>query len=672
VRGGGRVVLDGPGPLSEALGIRSEKRDIKVNDVVDLQYGYDDPNHFIKKADYKWNPAADVTRFRVERPISTYAQDKDSELPVAVLGQFGQGRFIYLGSRLDPVTQYGYTRYPYFVHYLRDGFDIRLPVQQPQLELYFDPGISKVNVDSNVAVWRKLGVRSLYIAAYQFWPSWSYNYQHLIDICHKNGILAYAWFELPHVSVKFWQEHPEWQAKTATGEKAGEGKVGWRYHMDLDIPECQDAVFDFVEDLIKKYPWDGVNIAELNYDSKGPEEPKTYMPMGDSSRSAFRALGGFDPLLLLDQKSPYFWKQNPKALERFEEFRSQRVVAWHRALLERLTPIAQEKGMEIIVTMLDSLHSPTVNRATGVDSHMILSLMDQFPFTLQVEDPSHFWAESPDRYVRFGKTYLKLVRDPNRLMFDINVIPDRDLTRSHSPTPTMAGIELEQSLVFASQSSGRAAIYSEGTIPFEDLQTLSRVLAHSATVDRRWKTWVTQSDQSVMLNTPGRWRNFRVDDNIWPGWGENDVILPAGTHRITAFEKQYRLFDTTALDLRLMRITGNLESLLPTKRGLTLVYNSYPRTVALFNRRPFAIMLDGQPLEEPIAYSTGLWSVRLPRGRHKVEALADSTASVILDTASLYSSSLIVVFGGVACGFMVLLYLSILARRAVGRRRTSG
>ncbi len=665
VRGGGRVVLDAPGRLGKALGIKAEKRSIKVDKVVDLHYGYDDPFH--RAGQYRWNPPADVTRFALQRPISTYAEDKDSEMPVAVLGGYGQGRFLYLGSRLDPITEYGYTRFPYFIHYVRDGFNVRLPLQRPQLELYFDPGISKSNIDSSVAVWRKLGVRALYIAAYQLWPTWEYNYQHLIDICHKNGILAYAWLELPHVSMKFWNDHPEWQALTATGDKAGGGVVGWRYHMDLDIPECQDAAFDFVEDLLRKYPWDGVNIAELNYDSKGPADPKSYLPMGESSRSAFRALGGFDPKLLFDENSGYYWSDNPKALKKFEEFRSQRVLAWHRALLERITPIAQQQGMEIIVTMLDSLHSPTLTRDTGVDSHMILSLMDQFPFTLQVEDPAHFWAESPDRYKRFANTYLKLVRDRNRLMFDLNVIPDRDLTNSHSPTPTMAGIELAQSLIFAGMASGRAAIYSEGTISPADLEVLSRVLAHNAHVELRRRTWVTESDQSIQLNTPGRWQDFRVDDKIWPGWGENDVMIPAGKHRIIAYEKQFGFFDTTALDLRLLRITGNLESLIPTKGGLEFTYSSYPRTLALFNRQPLEIIVDGNPVKQDALFSAGIWGVRLPRGRHRVEVVADSTASVIVDTASLYSSSLIVIFGGVACGFMVLLYLSILARRALGR-----
>jgi hypothetical protein len=77
--------------------------------------------------------------------------------------------------------------------------------------------------------------------------------------------------------------------------------------------------------------------------------------------------------------------------------------------------------------------------------------------------------------------------------------------------------------------------------------------------------------------------------------------------------------------------------------------------------------VDGQPYPDQILSHAGLWSVRLPRGRHRVDVLADSTAMVILDKASLYGSTLIVVFGTVACGLMLLIYFSILGRRAIGR-----
>ena len=667
VREGGRLVLEGPNPLCESLGVTPEKRSLKIREVEDLLYGYQD---YLAR-DATWNPPVEVPRFNARNRILVYTQDKESEMPLAVLLRAGRGRVLYMGARLDPITPLGYTRFPYFVRYVIEGFDLKLPVQRGQVELYYDPGGSKrqgADIDRRAEEWRRMGVRAIYVGAYQFWPKYTYNYEHLIDVCHKNGILVYAWFELPHVSVKFWEDHPEWRAKTVTQALKPtdkDGIVGWRYHMDLDIPECRDAAFGFVEELLRKYPWDGVNIAELNYDTdNGPENPASYLPMGAPARAAFKALGGFDPIQLFTPDSPHYWKTNPAALTKFDEFRTQRVIAWHRALLERIAPLAQERDLEVILTMLDSLHSKTVTRDTGVNSHAMLSLMDQFPFTLQVEDPAHFWADSPDRYKRFTDTYLKLVRDPRRLMFDINVVPDRDIDKSHSPTPTMVGTELAIALLNASRASGRAAIYSEGTLPPIDVQMLPRILASNTTVERRWNSWITESDRSILLSAPGQWQSFRVDDQVWPGWGENEVFIPKGQHTITAAERRFSFLDTSALDLRLLRFTGNLDTLAPNERGIEFSYDSMMRTLALFNRQPFEIRVDGKPYNEPAVHYSSHWSVRLPRGLHKVEVIADSTASVILETTSLYSSSLIVIFGGVACGLMALIYMAILVRRA--------
>jgi uncharacterized protein YdaL len=678
VRGGGNLVLDGYCRLGELLGIRAEGRKVRVAEVEDVEFKKEQQTLI-------WNPPVIVDRYSVQNPIAVYAHDRDSELSMCSLIQYGKGRLLYLAAPLDPDTALGYARFPYFIHHVMKGFGLRLPLQQSQMELYFDPGVRDRDVDiERLAIeWRKLGVRAIHAAAFQFWPAWSLDYGRLIDICHKNGILVYAWFELPHVSKKFWEEHPNWRAKTATGAEAsgGEGGASWRFHMDLDIPECQDAAFDFVDDLLKKYPWDGVNIAELNYDTKnGPENPNNYIPMGATTRSAFKALGGFDPILLFDSESPYFWEHNPKAMKKFNDYRSQRVLAWHRALLERITPVVQEKDMEMIVTMLDSLHSSTVMRDTGVDSHLIVSLMDQFPFTLQVEDPAHFWAKSPNRYKQFADTYLKLVRDPNRLMFDINVV-DRELDHSKSPSSLAVGTELARTLLSAAEASGRVGIYCEGTIPIADLQTLANVLAHNAKLENHGNSWVAKTEQSVLLAAPGDWEHFKMDNIFWPGWGMNDVFIPSGAHRITPAEKrwgldlpffkEFKLFDTSVLDIRLVHYAGNLERLARTDRGFQFSYNSGMRSVALFNKKPFKIMMDDQIYPEPVARHSGLWSLRLPRGRHNVDVLADSTALVFLEKTSVYSSALIVVFGAVACSFMLLIYFSILARRALGRAANS-
>ena len=654
VRKGGRLILDGPSPLSQSVGVQKQKRSIKVRSVEEMLYG---------AQEVIWNPSATVPRFTISKTLAVYVRDEESELPLAVLGGFYEGRFLYLGVRFDPISKLGFTRYPYLVHYLREGFKLNLPAQRKQLELYFDPALAKRQgaEDKLAEQWSRMGVRAIYAAAYQFWPKWSYNYQHLVDVCHRNGILVYAWFEFPHVSMKFWEDHPEWRAKTATNE---DGHVGWRHHMDLDIPECRATVFDFAVAFLQKYDWDGVNIAELNYDTaNGPETPKSYLPMGSTTRSAFLAQHHFDPILLFSPASPYYWQRNRTALKKFETFRSQRVQAWHQELLEKITPVAKARDMEVIVTMLDSLHSKTLNRDTGVDSRLILALMDRFPFTLQVEDPSHFWADAPDRYQKFAETYLKLVKDRNRLMFDINVVPDRNIEKSHSPSQTAVGIELAQTVIAARQASGRVAVYSEGTMPYPDIEAISRVLANDTVVENLSNSWTVESKDAVILSAPGLWRDYQINGKIWPGWGDNAIYMPAGKHLISPLDRKYKLMDTSALDIRMLRFSGDMDSLTPTLDGFEFTYDSTLRTIALLNREPHEIQIDGRKTDGRSMGFAGNWIVLLPSGKHRVEIIADSTASTIVNTTSLYSATAIVIFGTVACGLLGLLYMAILVRR---------
>jgi len=298
-----------------------------------------------------------------------------------------------------------------------------------------------------------------------------------------------------------------------------------------------------------------------------------------------------------------------------------------------------------------------------VDSRLILSLMDRYPFMLQVEDPSHYWAEGPDRYQKFTETYLKLIKDRNRLMFDVNVVPDRDIDKSHAPTQTVMGVELAQTVNTARLASGRVAVYSEGTVPYQDIDALSRVLANDAVLEKTGRVWTVASKEAVILNAPGLWQNYQVNGRIWPGWGESSVFMPAGKHEISPIERRFQLMDRSALDMRLLRFSGDMDSLTPTQQGFEFTYDSPLRVIALLNREPHEIQIDGRKTDlTPIAYA-GNWNLLLPSGKHRVEIIADSTASTIVNTTSLYSATAIVIFGTVACGLLGLLYMAILVRR---------
>jgi hypothetical protein len=174
---------------------------------------------------------------------------------------------------------------------------------------------------------------------------------------------------------------------------------------------------------------------------------------------------------------------------------------------------------------------------------------------------------------------------------------------------------------------------------------------------------LVESKEAIILNAPGLWQNYQVNGRIWPGWGESSVFMPAGKYRISPIERRFQLMDKSALDIRLLRFSGDMESLTPTPQGFEFTYDSTLRTFALLNREPHDIQIDGGKIDvRPVAYA-GNWNLRLPSGRHRVEIIADSTASTIVNTTSLYSATAIVIFGTVACGLLGLLYMAILVRR---------
>ena len=127
----------------------------------------------------------------------------------------------------------------------------------------------------------------------------------LIEACHREGILVYAWLELPHVSEKFWDEHPEWREKTAVLQDA---QLDWRKLMNLTNRDCVQRRRGGVRRLVERFDWDGVNLAELYFESlEGIGNPSRFTPMNDDVRTQFRAAARLRPLRA-------FWRAQRRGL----------------------------------------------------------------------------------------------------------------------------------------------------------------------------------------------------------------------------------------------------------------------------------------------------------------------------------------------------------------------
>src|SRR2546425_948992 len=302
---GNRPRVVGRSPLTTALGIDftgNEERARKVRDRV------------ATALDILWPQAASVPEFIVPPGAEVLVEAEGSRTPVAISGQLGAGRYIYFGP-LFTEAGHGYERFPYLTHHVRREFRLAPRLRSDNLEVFFDPGFRpNISVEQLVVTWRHHGVRAIHAAAWAFYPRYAFDYARLIRSAHANGMLVYAWFELPHLTEDFWIKRPACREKTNAGRDA---RSEWRFPLALTDSACVAAVEDEVRRILQVYEWDGVNFAELNFESAvGLRDPGTLTPFHPSARLDFQQRYGFDPARLFDQRSTYFWRADPAAPRR--------------------------------------------------------------------------------------------------------------------------------------------------------------------------------------------------------------------------------------------------------------------------------------------------------------------------------------------------------------------
>jgi hypothetical protein len=655
---GGQVVMEGRQPWLDKLGFTWEGRQVSISSVSDDLY---------PEMTLRWRPEETLERFQEPDGVRELMTDTESDQMLAFAGEYGTGHYVYLSVPLDPHTTDGTSHYPYFAKYISETFGVNTALRSPRIEAYFDPSY-RPGADMNRLAfqWRKSGIRTVYAAAWIFYPQYSFHYGEFVKACHRNGIAVYAWFVLPEVTPKMWEDHPEWREKTATG---ADGRVGWRYLMNLQNPACYRASMDWMKKLLAAYEWDGINITELNFDAdfKDYMRADKFVPMNADVRADFRKRAGFDPIQLFQAGSPYYWRDHRGALDRFMKYRENIVTEWHRKVLAELEPLRKAKQWEVIVTVLDSLHSRYVRPALGVDSRRIVGLMKDFNFTLQVEDPAEYWMKPPDRYRRFAETYRKLVKDPRRLMFDVNVVNDRDITPTTLPSVTATGIELARTVVAAASASGRVAIYSEHTVPPQDWTLLRIALTRASELSGSTSDWKVDTDMPVLL-TPSEDRDYYMDGRLWPAVSSDGVLAPSGRHRLSTRRPWHHFLDPGTMPARLLSISGDLLDARVMPTGLIFRYSSPGRAVVVFNLRPRDILVDGHHVRVPIEPGGATWTAMLPEGEHWVAVVTNTRAGVAVNLFGWASASAINALGGVATVLMVLIYFEVRVRRLVRRR----
>jgi len=222
----------GDSPAAQAHGFHPTSRRVNVRSLIDDRQ---------PQLQIVWENSVDIAVFEMPLGARVFTRERWTGAPL-VAGLAGSGNGAgkpVLWTAVAPGAR-GFERFPYLPQALVDlglkpalesrslwsSSTPRTPASRPEL-----PGAR-----GGAAAWRAAGGRLHFWERDRARDEWL---ERLIKACHRHGILVYAWVEFPHVSEAFWNEHPEWREKTASGQDA---QLDWRQLMNLTDPQCERAV----------------------------------------------------------------------------------------------------------------------------------------------------------------------------------------------------------------------------------------------------------------------------------------------------------------------------------------------------------------------------------------------------------------------------------------------
>ena len=587
---GAVVVIEGQSDLAKALGIQPGAKRVVVRSVVDQR---------APKLAIIWGIALEIPVFELPKQATIFASERWEGAPLMAAVHRGSGAALWIAT---PPGKEGYERFPYLLQALGD-LGVKPPFRSERLWAFFDGSYrSRVDLDYFAERWRKAGIGALHVAGWHYWESDPENDNYvrkLIEACHRKAILVYVWLELPHVSEKFWAQHPDWREKTALQQDA---QLDWRKLINLTNRASFAQVSAGAKDLIGRFDWDGINLAELYFESlEGVSNPARFTPMNDDVRAEFKQLGGIDPLELFGTG-----KSDLPKLRAFLDYRANLARRQQEEWIGQIEAIRQTKpNLDFVLTHVDDRFDTRMRDLIGADAARLLPLLDQHDFTFLIEDPATIWNLGPERYLQIASRYQPLTEHPGKLAIDINVV---ERYQDVYPTKQQTGTELFQLVHVAAQTFPQVALYFENSILSSDLPFLASAAATVDKAEQEGLRLTVDSRYGVGIPWSGP---ALVNGHLWPVRDEATLWLPAGSNVIEPTLKDPAL--------RILDFNGNLRSANASPSGLQISYQSNSRAIAVVSPRPLKIEIDGTEYGEKLVDSGSNFVLMLPRGQHIVE-----------------------------------------------------
>ena len=582
------LILEGNSEFAAALGILPTEKRVQTRQIRD---SHDEAMPII------WERTLDLPVYTMPPAAKVFSRERWTNAPLAAGLRLGRGAVYW--CNVTP-GQKGHERFPYILQALV-SLGLEAPFKSGRLWAFFDSSYRlRADPDYLAERWRAAGIGALHVAAWHYYdadPQRDEYLKKLIEAAHRRAILVYAWVELPHVSEKFWNDHPEWREKTALLQDA---QLDWRKLMNLNNPACARAVKDGIAQLVRRFDWDGLNLAELYFESlEGIDNPSRFTPFNDDVRAEFLSLHNADPVAVVRDKS------HP-ARARLLEFRAMLAQRMQEDWLNEIATIKRTlPHLDIVLTHVDDKFDTRMRDAIGAESDRLLPQLARHDFTFLIEDPATIWHLGPQRYPQIAAKYLTPHQD--KLAIDINIV---ERYQDVYPTKQQTGTELFQLVHLSARAFPRVALYFENSIRRVDLPLLASSAARVDRIDHVAGRLVIDSRFGAGIPWTGP---AKVNGRLWPVANPETIWLPPGPVAVEPAN--------VAPPLRVLDFNGDLKTASAQPNAVEVSYNSAHRSIAILDRRPTAVEVDGAPITAEWLTANGRHAILLPKGQHVVTFL---------------------------------------------------
>jgi len=637
------VITSGYNPLSDAMGIEKTPRTIQVKNIQDLAY---------PGLDINWPEKVACHVFEAPGNAEYIYQKLETGEPLLISASRGSGKFLYSGPLFDSESSQGITRYPHFLKHVFRTLHLFPMLRGQGAEVFFNQAEREdTAVEDLLKFWKRSGVKIIHAAGWHIYPEWTYDYKRLLHLAHQNSMLVYAWLEPPLVHQKFWSEHPEWREKNALGNTPEDT---WRYPIALGDPKVRTEAVKEWKRILEAYPWDGVTVNRLGFESSFPPNPKTMTPFHPFVRQRFEEKNNFDPGELFEKDSSFYWEKNRYALGKYMDFRRELSEEYIEALLKTLEEFrkGQKRFIEIILTYDSQRKDP------GISLSEVERIKSEYPVLWQlVPEPGKAWMGSSPPF------------DIHQVMISSGqqgrgFIPE-------APTSYPTGTALYHKLKGLLRNSQRYIIFSENSLYEVDTQILPFVLSSERSLIWGEDQLHVQSKKGGEVLFAGEKILKLKMDGTWAGsFYKNRLVMPSGSHMLQIKSGSWGGLNSLKSQTRVVDFSGKISKIEVNWRGISVDYEADKGSYLVITDEPLGITLNGEKYDSFVQEGQRGWSVYIPPGNSNVKITTRGYPEVFLSVLSLSLSNIIVLISAVAIFSLLVLFLVIQFRRFIQRKKT--